>query len=68
MPVPVPQGSVTNPFLGLLGSLIEGSLTLFSFETAVPAILADLADVASAGNAVTRMYFSHARHSRHSPL
>lgn len=54
MPVPVPQGVETNPITGLLGSLIEGSLSLGSLSSAVPAVINDVAQLADSAGAVTR--------------
>lgn len=51
-PVPVPQGVVTNPITGLLGDLIQGSLSLGSLSSAVPEILRDTAEVVGAAGPV----------------
>ena len=54
MPKPIPQGVETNPITGLLGSLIEGSLSLGSLSSAVPAVISDVGNLLDSAGAVTR--------------
>jgi hypothetical protein len=51
-PPPVPQGKVTNPITGIIGSLIQGSQSIGSVVNAVPAIVSDLAEVSDAAGLV----------------
>ncbi|CZR64861.1 related to lipase B precursor [Phialocephala subalpina] len=44
-PLPMPQVVVTNPITGLLGSLLQGSLSLGSLSSAVPAVISDTAQL-----------------------
>jgi hypothetical protein len=58
MPKPVPQGVITDPITGLLGSFFEGAISLGSLQSAVPAVISDTAQVLDSAGAVVRM-FSH---------
>lgn len=44
-PLPMPQGTVTDPITDLLGSLLQGSLSLGSLSSAVPAVISDTAQL-----------------------
>lgn len=53
-PSPQSQGNrISNPFLGLLGGLIQGSASIDSIANAPAAIVNDLAQVLDSANAVT---------------
>lgn len=56
VPAPMPQGTETTPLVGLLGSLIQGGLSLGSLTTAVPAVINDLAEFGDSATAVVGMY------------
>jgi hypothetical protein len=55
VPVPIPQGTETTPLVGLLGGLIQGTLSLGSLQSAIPAVISDAANFADSAAVVARM-------------
>lgn len=57
-PIPIPQGTETTPVVGLLGSLLQGTLSLGSLTNAVPAVINDLGNFLDAAGPIGRKFSS----------